>query len=399
MKDAGAQSIELVPLQIRKDRKHYIVEDVLQHEYYEMPKICIDAIKMLQEGKEPQEIEPLLKSRYPKEDVDMDAFMAQLWELRLLRRWNGRQQEIVQRSAKQSWGSRFSPWLKRLGSMMFHPVAIIIYISLFLYNVLQIIMTEKAPVYQDLFATDSMMVNMLSYSLLGLVAAVLHECGHTLAVAAKGLRFKWTIGHRLFIPVIETEMNEVWSLPSKSRYVPYLAGMCVDQVLLFVCFGLQSILPAEAVVIPWLRLLSLHLVLSFGYQLLFFMKTDLYYVVENATGTYNLMENAKHMLKRLFSFRDKQRSEVEGTVLYHGEIHIVRLYSVLYAFGVTVSIVLLMLYILPQMSRAIPADMATSFALANRSTVLGCSSFLCTRSDQCDMVTLVMVAFMAYESK
>lgn len=233
MKDAGAQSIELVPLQIRKDRKHYIVEDVLQHEYYEMPKICIDAIKMLQEGKEPQEIEPLLKSRYPKEDVDMDAFMAQLWELRLLRRWNGRQQEIVQRSAKQSWGSRFSPWLKRLGSMMFHPVAIIIYISLFLYNVLQIIMTEKAPVYQDLFATDSMMVNMLSYSLLGLVAAVLHECGHTLAVAAKGLRFKWTIGHRLFIPVIETEMNEVWSLPSKSRYVPYLAGMCVDQVLLF----------------------------------------------------------------------------------------------------------------------------------------------------------------------
>lgn len=88
------QKIEFVPIHIRKDRKHYIVEDITRQEYYEMPEICVEAIDLLQSGHTLEEIEGVLIKKYPDEIVDIQAFLAQLWELKLLKRWGDKVQEI-----------------------------------------------------------------------------------------------------------------------------------------------------------------------------------------------------------------------------------------------------------------------------------------------------------------
>ena len=33
-----------------EDNKHYIVEDITSGEFYEMPEVCIEAIKLIEKG-------------------------------------------------------------------------------------------------------------------------------------------------------------------------------------------------------------------------------------------------------------------------------------------------------------------------------------------------------------
>ena len=40
----------LVPIKIRKEKKHFIVEDKTSGEFYEMPEVCIDAIDLINKG-------------------------------------------------------------------------------------------------------------------------------------------------------------------------------------------------------------------------------------------------------------------------------------------------------------------------------------------------------------
>ncbi|MFL6559120.1 MAG: hypothetical protein ACJ8MO_23750, partial [Bacillus sp. (in: firmicutes)] len=68
----------LVPVNIRKDKKHYIVEDIALGEFYEMPRVCIDAIHLINNGGSIEEIERVLKDKYPNDEVDMLDFAEQL---------------------------------------------------------------------------------------------------------------------------------------------------------------------------------------------------------------------------------------------------------------------------------------------------------------------------------
>jgi hypothetical protein len=354
--------IELVELTIRKDRKNYIVCDVRRQEYYEMPEAAVEAVRGMQQGRPLPELEAELRRRYPDEEIDLAAFVRQLQELGLVRRpdgapgGSGRRETTAADQAGQAGRRHAVPAkMQRLGRILYHPAALAVYVLFFAANLAQLLGVEgRMPQYADLFVSASMMRNMLAWALFGLAAALLHECGHTLAMAARGLPTRWRLGHRWVLPVLETEMNGVWSLPASQRYVPYLAGMCVDQVLLFAVLALQGLLPESSGLQPWLRMFSLHLLLVFGYQLLFFLKTDLYYVVENASGSYNLKENAVSLLRGRLRLRSRDpRQQTAEPVIFEGERAWIRAYALLYAAGVGVGLLLIAGYLLPQMIRSI----------------------------------------------
>ena len=74
------------------------------------------------------------------------------------------------------------------------------------------------------------------------------------------------------------------------------------------------------------------------------MKTDIYYIFENSSGCYNLLENSRTYLRQLFSTsRDK------GQELFENETRIVKVYSIFYIIGGMLMITLLIFYIIPQM--------------------------------------------------
>ena len=93
----------LVPIEIRRDKKHFIVEDKTSGEFYEMPEVCIEAIKLMDMGKKLGEIEETLKVDFPNEDVDLLGFSNQLLEMDLIEKIDGEKVEKKE-TVKESLG-------------------------------------------------------------------------------------------------------------------------------------------------------------------------------------------------------------------------------------------------------------------------------------------------------
>ncbi|WP_318505852.1 hypothetical protein [Bacillus sp. T3] len=345
--------IQLHPIDIREDRKNYIVEDKLTGEYFEMPAICIHAIEMIENEYSLLEIEKELKAVYPQEEVNLIEFIEQLIEMELIQEVDGQTIEYSKINSEKL-GFLWIP--ERFGMLFFNRYTVVLYGLLFFIN-LGILITnpQYIPHYKDLFIFDVMMYNILFYMAISFVLVFIHEFGHILAIRAAGLPTKLEIGHRLFLVVLETDMTQVWSLPINKRNRLYLAGMCFDVVLLTLALFFMILFPnTSSLLIGICGIIVYDVIIRMIYQCCIYMKTDLYYVFENSFGCYNLMENAQNYLKgKLLSKRPNQSNQI-----FAGEKGIVIVYGVGYLVGMALSLTLLVGYILPQIMFVIKDSVA-----------------------------------------
>jgi hypothetical protein len=156
------------------------------------------------------------------------------------------------------------------------------------------------PSYRDFFFTSQIALIPLVLALLQMPLLLLHEAYHALAARRLGLPSKLGIGRRFYYLVAETRLNSLYSVPRAQRYLPFLAGSLVDAVGV----GIFTLLSAAAFhwgAPPWLSGLALALafsgVLRILWQFLFYLETDLYFVVNAATGCGDLHGAAKHRLR------------------------------------------------------------------------------------------------------
>jgi putative peptide zinc metalloprotease protein len=333
----------LVSIDIRRDKKHYIVEDKTSGEFYEMPEVCIEAIKLIEEGEKLGEIEGTLKLNFPDEEVDLLDFSQQLLDMDLIEAIDG-VKVIKKEKEKEMLGFL---WIsQKAGKFFFNKITLLLYISLFVANCILLISKPSLfPSYQDVFISDVMAVNIIAYLGVTFTLVLIHEFGHILAMRAYNLPTKLEVGHRLLLVVLETNMASVWSLPSKVRNVLYLAGLCFDNVILFAALMSKLIFPnASGIFLSLISLAVYDVFIRVVYQCCVYMKTDLYYVFENVTGYYNLMENAKQKIKNQLPFL---KSKGYKDDVFSGEKYIVYGYSIFYLIGVTVSLLLISIFYIP----------------------------------------------------
>ncbi|MBM4764463.1 hypothetical protein [Bacillus sp. B15-48] len=335
-------TLTLYPLTIRKDTKNYIVEDIRSSEFYEMPKLCIEAISMINEGHALDTIEEILKKSYPNEEVDMIGFVEDLLEFGLVYSIDGK---IVSKDVeKRIQSNGFVSISPKIGQFFFNRYSSIIYLLTFIATVLTFIINpELFPSYKDVFLFDLMMYNIIVFLILTFLLVILHEIGHVLAVRAEGLPTSIEIGHRLFLVVLETDMSRVWSIPPVRRYRFYLAGMYVDIVVLFVALLIQIMFSSQMIVVGIGKMAVLSTFIRILYQFCVHMKTDLYYVLENWTGCYNLMENGQNFLRRWLPFIP----DVNTSKAFDGEDKVIRPYAILYLIGILITFAVLIFYSIP----------------------------------------------------
>lgn len=330
--------LTLYPLNIQLDQKNYIVEDVASGEFYEMPQICIDAIQLMEKGLSLGEIEEKLKTTYQEEEVDILDFANQLIELDLVKEIDG---EIIHKNRHIEKKERFLWISPKVGQFFFNRFMLNGYGVLLILNVfLFIFQPHLFPSYKDFFVFDVMNLNILVWLMITFCTVIIHEFGHVLAARAYDLPTKMGIGHRLFFVVFETDLSKAWSLRKNQRYVLYLAGMCFDQVILFCVLIAQLFFPNEKI----LAVIVLDIFIRTLFQFCFYMKTDLYYVVENWSGCYNLMENGKQWLSKWLPIM----KQVEKTEIFKEEEKMVKLYALFYITGVTITCTLFIFYYIPQ---------------------------------------------------
>lgn len=335
--------LKLYPVSIIKDKKSYIIEDTISGDFYEMPKICVDAIEFIKQKWTLGQIEAELKRLYPDEKVDIINFAKQLIDFGLVKAIDEIELKVKKTNLTMSGFSWVSPRFSRL---FFHKQSNRIFICLIIVNLLLFLTnTELIPHYEDLFLFESIIYNMLTFSLISLIMMVIHEFGHILAARSFDLPAKLGVGHRFFLVVFETDLTYAWRLFPKERNTLYLAGMYFEQFILFIILIIKLFINFQDPILSGiLNFIILDLFYKAIYQCCFFMKTDIYYIFENSSGCYNLLENSRHYLSQLFSSNRKKRQE-----WFENETKIIKVYSVFYIIGVVFMITLLIFYIIPQM--------------------------------------------------
>ena len=168
--------LRLFPLKIRKDKKNYIVEETVSGDFYEMPKLCVDAIQLINQGYTLGAVEEILKENYPDDDVDVMSFAEQLITFGLVQSIDGIT-ICVQRKKNRRTGFQWVP--PAIGRFFFNRFSYTLYALIFLSNIFILIKHPYlVPNYRDVFLFDSMLFNLLTYSSITLTLIFIHEFAH-----------------------------------------------------------------------------------------------------------------------------------------------------------------------------------------------------------------------------
>ncbi|MEH7306249.1 hypothetical protein [Neobacillus drentensis] len=334
----------LEPVDIHKDKKNYIVEDKATGEFYEMTEVCIDAINKMNNGVPLGQIENHLKEKYPKEVVDLIDFANQLLELNLIDQIDGIKVEKQHREKVELGFLRISP---KLGKFFFNRFTYPFYMILFVVILILFIKNPSLfPQRDDIFVFDIMVYNVILWLAFSFFLVLIHEFGHVLAMRAQNLPTKVEVSHRLFFVVLETDMSPVWKLAPKDRNILFLAGLCFDMVILFFSLIYLLMFPnGPRLANALMSLAVFDIVMRVIFQCCIYMKTDLYFVFENLSGCYNLMENAIQSIRKRLSIL---KVRLQGEVIFASERTTIIIYSIFYMLGIAATIAVYSIYYIPE---------------------------------------------------
>ncbi|MFD4671397.1 hypothetical protein ACFWNN_16800 [Lentzea sp. NPDC058450] len=192
---------------------------------------------------------------------------------------------------------------QRAGRWAFSWPAWCLYVALIVGAVVAMVRVPSLrPSYEAFFFTDhiSLIPIVLTFTQIPLV--LLHEWFHVLAGRRLGLPSTLGIGRRLYYLVAETRLDSLLSVPRRQRYLPFLAGMLLDTILVAVftlsAAALDDTVPAW--VSGMLLAISFSTLLRLVWQFMFYLETDLYHVIATALRCADLQNATRFLIKSRF---------------------------------------------------------------------------------------------------
>jgi hypothetical protein len=224
--------------------------------------------------------------------LDVDDFLAVLEDLGFLR------------AADEDYPDLVPVRWQRLGRWAFSWPAWLCYVTVI--AVAAVAMARQPwlrPSYRDMFFTHYLSLIPLALTAAQIPCILLHESFHALAGRRLGLPSALRLGRRLYYIVAETRLDALHSVPRRQRYLPFLAGMLADAVLLSVLTLLAALLKSQGVAALWTALLlavAFTGVLRLIWQLMFYLETDLYFVLSQALRCRDLQNATRYYLRTRF---------------------------------------------------------------------------------------------------
>lgn len=193
---------------------------------------------------------------------------------------------------------------RRLANRAFSLLAWFSYAALIIAAVIAMVLQPALrPSYRSFLFTHHLVVIPFALTAAMIPCILMHEAFHALAGRRLGLPSTLSISHRLYYVVAETRLDSLLSVPRRKRYLPFLAGMLADALqisaLTLVAGYLRHLgLPGWA---PTLCLaVALSCVLRLLWQFMFYLETDLYYVLTHALGCSDLQNATRFHLRTQF---------------------------------------------------------------------------------------------------
>ncbi|HEV2853707.1 MAG TPA: hypothetical protein VHC97_12965 [Thermoanaerobaculia bacterium] len=206
----------------------------------------------------------------------------------------------------------------------------------------------RGSLYFERFRTPKILT-VIGFSF---VTLFFHEMSHLLAARATGVKSRLGISHRLWMLVAETDLTGLWAVAKRRRYLPLLAGPLTDLATssaILLCLEAQSRgwigLPPLAVEL--LRAVFFAYVLQLVWQLFFFLRTDLYYVIATWFDCKNLLGDTETFLKNRLARIVPSIQTVDQSYIPASERRMIRVYAVVWLLGRAVALFLLFSVTLP----------------------------------------------------
>ncbi|MEU7988754.1 hypothetical protein AB0B56_28205 [Streptosporangium canum] len=297
--------VPLRPLSMVEEGDEVLVGDPATGTFVAMPAVGGVVISALLRGASEEEAAAEAEA-FAGEPVDMPSFVATLAELGFVDDRPG-----VERRAVRTAPIQMRRWMagvsQRAARPFFGPVAWTCYTVLALFCLAVFVAWPSlfpSPA-RDAFLLDDVGLSALLLVPFVLVSTALHEGGHWLAARAIGVESRFGMDRRMMLPVLETDLSQIWTVPRRRRYGPLLGGMAVDVVLLSLLLGARLLIRqgtwspdplVDATLSTWVFVKLAGLL----WQCMVFLRTDLYGVLVNVLGCRDLWRVKTLMLRRAF---------------------------------------------------------------------------------------------------
>ncbi|MEU6220969.1 hypothetical protein ABZ845_26210 [Streptomyces sp. NPDC047022] len=322
------EPVRLHPLTYLEEGEEVTVGRADIDSYGLFPPDGAELLRRLESGVSPNAAAHWYTEQYG-EQVDIGEFLEVLEELDLLAK-DG--EEVAAPAGPVRW--------QRLGAAVYSPVAWGLYGLIVLAAVAAMVRRpELAPQYQNLFFTHRSLVLLTLGIVLGQVPWILlHESAHALAGRRLGLNSTLSISRRFYYVVFVTALDGLVAVPRRKRYLPMLAGMICDVLVIsgltLVAAALRGSTGAPGVVYRLLLSMAFAVVLRLVWQFYFFLRTDLYYLAITVLGCNDLQTTARQMLRnRLMRLLRRPERLVDESTWHERDREVARWYSWLMAAG------------------------------------------------------------------
>ncbi|MGV9705731.1 hypothetical protein [Streptomyces sp. NPDC003483] len=180
----------------------------------------------------------------------------------------------------------------------------------------------------------------------GWALLLLHECAHLVAARATGVPGRMRLGTRLQFLVMQTDISGIELAPRRHRLTAYLAGIATNlSVASLAALAADATDGTARRVLAALALLAL---LPLPFQLMVFMRTDLYFVLQDLTRCRDLYGDglafSRYTARRLL--RRAHAPDPSRDLPAH-ERRAVRVYSAVLVVGTALCLAFLLAVTLP----------------------------------------------------
>jgi len=280
---ADTSRVVFHPLTMRRDGDGWVIGRTDTGDFAAMPPAAHRAIALLSAGRTIGEVAEALRRETGK-DIAVADFVTQLDRMGFL-------------SAIDSQGRggpspvRASlPWLRpQHVRWLLSPLASWLTAAIIASAAVLVIADPGVlPGYRDLVWSRHSGLVLLVDTAIGWALVWLHELGHLATARAAGVPGRFSLSTRLQFLVAQTDVSGIWAAPRRVRLTVYLAGIAVDLLVASACLLAVGLAHPVGLTRKLLLVAVLEAVLELPAEFLIFMRTDVYFLVQDLSGCANL---------------------------------------------------------------------------------------------------------------
>lgn len=337
--------ITFYPLDISLQEGEWIVGRKEIGSFISLPEVGVEAINLLKNGLTIEEARKNLEEKFG-EEVELEEFIDSLIEVGFVQKIDD---EVIE-TEHEEIHAYFKNLKQEQAQMLFSKPAYVFYVSVMVLGGAILLTTPQfLPKFGDFMFVDSYTVALLTIFAVSWLFVFKHEFYHLAAAKSLGLDAQFRISHRLYFVVAETDITSVWTVPAEKRYRVYFAGILSDLVTVSLVLIIMWIFRgSDSVALKFLKAFILLQLISTSWQCLFFMQTDVYYIITNYFNCKNLFGDTVAFLGNLLHRVRDRLPYHDLSAVPEREMRIVRGYSVVFVLGNIAAALFLLSYVVPR---------------------------------------------------